>query len=189
MFFLITCSSFVCDSPGSTCCIELLWLSISKLLIIFRLACSAKWWVVIWHFDVQMHQYTLFSLILSPPPSAGSLPPPNSSSFCSYLMYSLLSPFLLSHLFFLSNFMTSHVPIHMYTQFKISAVYIKYLFIISYMWMLFLLVCLYHMHAWGPWRQEEGVGFPGTAITDSCKLLCGFQELNPERGVSSQPPL
>lgn len=29
---------------------------------------------------------------------------------------------------------------------------------------------MYHMHAWCPWKAEEGVGFPGTGVTDGCEL-------------------
>ena len=29
------------------------------------------------------------------------------------------------------------------------------------------------------WRPEEGFGSPENGVTDGCKLLCGFWELNP----------
>jgi hypothetical protein len=40
-------------------------------------------------------------------------------------------------------------------------------------------ICIYYMHAWCPWRSEEGVRCPGTEIIiDGCKLPCGCWELN-----------
>ena len=40
---------------------------------------------------------------------------------------------------------------------------------------------VYHVHAWCPWRPEEGTGVPGTVVMDSCKLPCGV--VNQTRGV------
>lgn len=41
----------------------------------------------------------------------------------------------------------------------------------------------YHIHAWCPWRPEDGVGFPRTGVTFSCELSC---ELGIEPGSSSR---
>jgi hypothetical protein len=37
---------------------------------------------------------------------------------------------------------------------------------------------VYHVHAWCPQWLEEGIGSPGTRITDDFELLCGCWELN-----------
>lgn len=41
-------------------------------------------------------------------------------------------------------------------------------------------VCIYVHHMCVPAAQssEEGTGFPGTGMTDSCAMLCGCQECN-----------
>lgn len=37
---------------------------------------------------------------------------------------------------------------------------------------------VYQMQVCSPWRSEEGVGFPGTGLTDSCTEPGGCWELN-----------
>lgn len=39
--------------------------------------------------------------------------------------------------------------------------------------------CMYIMCRHCPWRPEEGVGFPGTEVTDSCELPCGLLGIEP----------
>lgn len=34
--------------------------------------------------------------------------------------------------------------------------------------------------AWCPWSQEELVGYPGTIVTEDCKLTYGYWESNPD---------
>lgn len=35
-------------------------------------------------------------------------------------------------------------------------------------------VSVHHIHAWGPWRSEEHIAYPGTGIIDLLLLLlCG----------------
>ena len=34
---------------------------------------------------------------------------------------------------------------------------------------------IHHLCAWCLWRSEEGIGSPGTKVTDDCELLCGTQ--------------
>lgn len=36
---------------------------------------------------------------------------------------------------------------------------------------------VYHLHAWCPWRSEEGVRVPGTGVAD-CEPPCRCWELN-----------
>lgn len=52
-----------------------------------------------------------------------------------------------------------------------------------YMDVLPVCTCLYLTFvpgAWFPQRPEEGVGSPGTGVTDGCQLPCGFWESNPD---------
>lgn len=41
-------------------------------------------------------------------------------------------------------------------------------------------VCMYvhQVHDWCPWRQEEGVDYPRTGVTDDCEPKCVSWELN-----------
>lgn len=39
--------------------------------------------------------------------------------------------------------------------------------------------CVCHVHAWCPWRPEEGAGSPGTGVTGICEPSCGCWEPNP----------
>jgi hypothetical protein len=57
---------------------------------------------------------------------------------------------------------------------------LKTLFLFYFMCVSILLACMYmyHMFAWYPCRPEEGVGCPGTEVTDGCELPCGYLELN-----------
>lgn len=43
-----------------------------------------------------------------------------------------------------------------------------------------LLACMsvHHIHAWCLLRSKEGIGSPGSEITDGCELLCGYWDLN-----------
>lgn len=34
---------------------------------------------------------------------------------------------------------------------------------------------VHHVHACGPWRLEEGDGFPGTGFIDGCKHCMGMR--------------
>jgi hypothetical protein len=36
---------------------------------------------------------------------------------------------------------------------------------------------MYHVHAWSPQRSQEGMGSPGTGVTDSCNLAHGCPAL------------
>ena len=47
------------------------------------------------------------------------------------------------------------------------------------MGVLFACLSMYHVCAWCLWWPEEGIGSPGTGVTDSCELPCGCWELNP----------
>lgn len=44
-------------------------------------------------------------------------------------------------------------------------------------------MCVHSMHVWGLRRSEEGVGSPGTGVTDGCEPPCGWM-LKTERGPS-----
>jgi hypothetical protein len=46
---------------------------------------------------------------------------------------------------------------------------------------------VYHLHAWCLRRPEEGVGSPETGVTEGCKLLFGWRELNP--GLLEEQPV
>lgn len=48
-------------------------------------------------------------------------------------------------------------------------------------------ISLYHMCAWNPGRLEEGIGAPGTGITDDSELPGECWELN--SGPLKKPPL
>lgn len=47
-----------------------------------------------------------------------------------------------------------------------------FVFKVIYIWMGVLPACIsvYDVHAWGPWRPEEGAGCPGTKVIDSWEL-------------------
>lgn len=47
---------------------------------------------------------------------------------------------------------------------------------------------MYCVHAWCPWKSEEGAGCPRTEVTDGCKSLCGSWELVPDP-LQEQPVL
>lgn len=32
----------------------------------------------------------------------------------------------------------------------------------------------YHLHAWYPWRPEEGIRCPGNGVIDDYKIPCGY---------------
>lgn len=60
---------------------------------------------------------------------------------------------------------------------------VNFLFNLNFMCM--GVFCLYvkplcHLHAWCLWRQEEGVGVPGTAVREGREPPCGSWELNPD---------
>lgn len=40
-------------------------------------------------------------------------------------------------------------------------------------------VSVHHLLAWCPWSQDEHVGYPGTILTEDCRLTCGYWESNP----------
>lgn len=42
-----------------------------------------------------------------------------------------------------------------------------------YMGTLPALLSVHCVHMWGPWKPKEGMGFPGTGVTDSYELPCG----------------
>jgi hypothetical protein len=46
-------------------------------------------------------------------------------------------------------------------------------------------ISVHHISAWCPQRSEEGVGFPGTRVTDSCKTVL-VQVLGIEPGSSAR---
>jgi hypothetical protein len=54
-----------------------------------------------------------------------------------------------------------------------------------------LSVCMpkHHLYAWYPKKPEDGLGFPGTGVTDCCEPPCGCWESNPIPPVLSTTKL
>ena len=55
---------------------------------------------------------------------------------------------------------------------------------VLYVWRCMYAQCV---HAWYPWRSEEGIESPGTEATDGFEASCGFWESN--RGPLQEPQL
>lgn len=49
------------------------------------------------------------------------------------------------------------------------------------------LLSVHCVHMWGPWKPKEGMGFPGTGVTDSYELPLGCWVSNP--GPLEEPPV
>ena len=39
---------------------------------------------------------------------------------------------------------------------------------------------MYYIYAWCPRKSEEGIGFPGTGVTDGCRLPHRYRKSNPD---------
>lgn len=46
-----------------------------------------------------------------------------------------------------------------------------FFFLLFYVWVFCLHVCLRHMHAWFLWRLKEGISSPRAGVIDSCEAL------------------
>lgn len=52
---------------------------------------------------------------------------------------------------------------------------LTYIVKFTFMYMAVLAACIFmhHIHAWYPWRSEEGTGFPGTGVIDGVNHYVG----------------
>ena len=54
----------------------------------------------------------------------------------------------------------------------------------------YIYIYIYHVHAWCPWRPEEGIRSPETGVTDHCELRCWGLNLSPlEELLPAEPAL
>lgn len=67
--------------------------------------------------------------------------------------------------------------------FKPAILFILWTYWFHFMYMNVLPLCV-HLHcicAWWPWRSEEGVGPPGTTVTDGCEVPWLFETLQQQQ--------
>lgn len=60
------------------------------------------------------------------------------------------------------KFYNNHQPVFfLFLKYFFNFSIFKFLDVLSY-----LCMCVYHMHTWGPWRPEEGIGSSGSGVKD-----------------------
>lgn len=101
----------------------------------------------------------------------------NQSCCCHLVAHPSQNPWGLKHPAFSFSLSTPSTRPHDIGKNCSSYPQIVFLFICMNIWSVLMSVC--QLCTWFSWRPEEGIGCPGTRVTDDCELSFGSWKLNP----------